>query len=71
MRYDVVCLDIDGTLLWVDLNRRGTVEAPLATFVLPDLKGLPGIVEGKQDAKRGWRIDRLRIERAVREILLP
>jgi hypothetical protein len=46
MRYDVVCLDIDGTLLWVDLDCRGTVEAPLATFVLPDLKGLPGIVEG-------------------------
>jgi hypothetical protein len=46
MRFDVFFLDIDGTLLWVDLDLRGTVEAPLATFVLPDLKGLPGIVEG-------------------------
>ena len=28
------------------VDRRGTVEAPRATFVLPDLGGLPGIVEG-------------------------
>jgi putative hydrolase of the HAD superfamily len=28
------------------VDRRGTVEAPRATFVLPDLNGLPGIVEG-------------------------
>jgi putative hydrolase of the HAD superfamily len=28
------------------VDRRGTVEAPEATFVLPDLDGLPGIVEG-------------------------
>lgn len=28
------------------IDRKGTVEAPRATFVLPDLNGLPGIVEG-------------------------
>ena len=28
------------------VDRRGTVEAPDAAFVLPDLDGLPGIVEG-------------------------
>jgi putative hydrolase of the HAD superfamily len=28
------------------VDRGGTVEAPGATFVLPDLDGLPGIVEG-------------------------
>ena len=28
------------------IDRRGTVDAPRATFVLPDLNGLPGIVEG-------------------------
>lgn len=28
------------------IDRRGTVEAPGATFVLPDLNGLPGIVGG-------------------------
>jgi putative hydrolase of the HAD superfamily len=28
------------------VDRRGTVEAPRATFVLPDLNGLPEIVEG-------------------------
>jgi putative hydrolase of the HAD superfamily len=28
------------------VDRRGTVEAPRATFVLPDLNALPGIVEG-------------------------
>ena len=33
---------IDSVLI----DRRGTVEAPQAKFVLPDLNGLPGIVEG-------------------------
>ena len=33
---------IDSVLV----DRRGTVGAPQATFVLPDLNGLPGIVEG-------------------------
>jgi putative hydrolase of the HAD superfamily len=28
------------------VDRRGTVEAPRATFVIPDLNGLPGIVQG-------------------------
>jgi putative hydrolase of the HAD superfamily len=28
------------------VDRRGTAEAPEATFILPDLEGLPGIVEG-------------------------
>jgi putative hydrolase of the HAD superfamily len=28
------------------VDRRGTVDAPRATYVLPDLNGLPGIVEG-------------------------
>ena len=28
------------------VDRRGTVDAPGATYVLPDLNGLPGIVEG-------------------------
>jgi putative hydrolase of the HAD superfamily len=28
------------------VDRRGTVEAPQATFVLPDLTGLPAILEG-------------------------
>jgi len=28
------------------VDRRGTTEAAVATFVLPDLDGLPGIVEG-------------------------
>jgi len=28
------------------VDRRGSVEAPGATFVLPDLDGLPAIVEG-------------------------
>jgi len=28
------------------VDRRGTIEAPLATFILPDLNDLPGIVEG-------------------------
>jgi putative hydrolase of the HAD superfamily len=28
------------------VDRRETVEAPYATFVLTDLNGLPGIVEG-------------------------
>ncbi len=32
-----------GTVL---VDRRGTVDAPGATYVLPDLNGLPGIVEG-------------------------
>jgi putative hydrolase of the HAD superfamily len=34
--------DIDTVLV----DRGGTAEAPEATFVLPDLNGLPGIVEG-------------------------
>ncbi len=42
--------DIEGAsragLDTVLVDRRGTVEAPEATFVLPDLNGLPGIVEG-------------------------
>jgi FMN phosphatase YigB (HAD superfamily) len=33
---------IDAVLV----DRRGTVEAPHATFVIPDLNGLPAIVEG-------------------------
>jgi putative hydrolase of the HAD superfamily len=33
---------IDAVLV----DRRGTVEAPQATFVVPDLNGLPAIVEG-------------------------
>ena len=41
MRYEAVFLDIDGAPLRVDLE-----EAPEATFVLPGLNGLPGIVEG-------------------------
>jgi len=28
------------------IDRRGTMEAPRATFVLPDLRGLPQLVEG-------------------------
>jgi HAD superfamily hydrolase (TIGR01509 family) len=32
------------------VDRRGTVDAPRATFVLPDLDGLPRIVEGWHDA---------------------
>jgi putative hydrolase of the HAD superfamily len=28
------------------IDRRGTMEAPQATFVLPDLRGLPQLVEG-------------------------
>jgi putative hydrolase of the HAD superfamily len=42
--------DIEGaseaSIDTVLVDRRGTVEAPDATFVLPDLDGLPGIVEG-------------------------
>jgi putative hydrolase of the HAD superfamily len=42
--------DIEGAsragLDTVLMDRRGTIEAPGATFVLPDLNELPGIVEG-------------------------
>ena len=42
--------DIEGAskagIETVLVDRRGTVEAPRATFVLPDLNGLPEIVEG-------------------------
>ena len=30
----------------VHVDRRGVVEAPEATVVLPDLRGLPGFVRG-------------------------
>jgi phosphoglycolate phosphatase-like HAD superfamily hydrolase len=46
MRYDAVFLDVDGTLLWVDVDRRGNVEAPEATFVVRDLGELPDLLRG-------------------------
>jgi putative hydrolase of the HAD superfamily len=39
--------NIDAVLV----DRRGGLRAPEATFVLPDLNGLPGIVEGKRDVR--------------------
>lgn len=59
-RYDTVFFDVDGTLLWVDLDVEGYVEdlapyshageltvEPEATFVVPDLAGLlPPLLEG-------------------------
>jgi FMN phosphatase YigB (HAD superfamily) len=42
--------DIEGasraSLDTVLVDRRGIVEAPEATFIISDLNGLPGIVEG-------------------------
>jgi hypothetical protein len=28
------------------VDRRGNIKAPEATFVIPDLNGLPGLLEG-------------------------
>lgn len=49
VRYDPVT-DIEGAseadIDTVLVDRRENVDAPRATYVLPDLNGLPGIVEG-------------------------
>jgi putative hydrolase of the HAD superfamily len=34
------------------VDRTGATEAPEATYVFPDLDGLPGIVEGQRDVRR-------------------
>jgi FMN phosphatase YigB (HAD superfamily) len=44
VRYDAVFLDVDGTLLWIDLDVEGYVEAPEATFVVRDLGELPDLL---------------------------
>lgn len=36
----------DAGIDTVLVDRRGTIDAPRATYVLPDLNGLPGILEG-------------------------
>lgn len=46
VRYDAVFLDVDGTLLWIDLDVEGYVEAPEATFVVRDLNALPDLLRG-------------------------
>jgi len=48
MRYDPIT-DIEGVsetgIDTVLVDRTGTARSPEATYVLPDLTGLPGIVE--------------------------